>query len=571
MIKKILIFSLLFVSILNAANLAVDKNNYINNEKITVTFSNMEAQHQDWIAIYPVESNTDWKNVIKWKWTDDKENGILEFDGLPKGSYEIRAFYNNSYKIEATKEFTVISETPTLTTNKDNYTDNEQIVVDFSDMSGQNQDWIAIYPKDTPNTWGNQLQWHWTEDTQNGQITFDALPDGDYEIRAFYNNSFKLEAKHSFTVHTLAPTLTTNKANYLIDEPITVTFANMVAKNQDWIGIYPKGTTTHWENVIAWHWTEDITNGQVTFDALPAGEYEARAFYNNSGHLEGAKSFTIIPYIKSEKETYKSHEIIHINFDNLRGAGSDWIGIFPVGADTQKEDAIEWKSVNALVKGELTFNGLPVGNYEAHVNFATLHKQTIQFSVEEQENLVTLFEDAEDGANPNWNHYAGDRPLKILNVGADESQHSIRIQRDTHHLAGFYLPFGEPDKKLKFLNLDVRIGMSSHVGDFTVIIKTKNGNRRVIWAVYLNHPGNDFSGNAIPRAPFHVSNGYALMNPAPSDYYLVARNEHSSRFTNYKINVEKTLRILEPDNELISIIGFTTSGGDFDNIALSSL
>ena len=585
MIKKILLLSFVFLGIINAANINVNKNIYNTNEAILVTFSDMEAQHEDWIAIYPAESNTDWNNVLKWEWTEDVEEGTLTFDGLPEGDYEVRAFYNNSYRMEASKAFTVevAHEEPTVTTDKATYLDDEQITVNFANMTAKNQDWIGIYPKNKSNDWGNQVAWHWTNDTENGQINFNSLPAGEYEVRAFYNNSFNLEAKKEFTVThtTVDPTLSTNKASYLTNEQITVNFANMAAKNQDWIGIYPKESSSAWKNVVAWHWTDDTTNGQVTFDALPVGEYEARAFYNNSGHLEATKAFTVTPIpqegfiVKSEKDIYKSNELIRIYFNHMRGTSSDWIGIFPIGADNQKESAIEWRKAKSLVKGELTFNGLPTGTYEVRAYFATLHKETIQFTVEEQEDISTLFEDAEEGIDPRWNHYSGQFPLRRLNVGAQGSEHSIRASIDMtaarHNLSGYYFPFGDTDKELKFLNLDVRIGMSSHVGDFTVFVKTKNGNRRIVWAVYLNHPGNDFSGNAKFRAPFHASNGYVLMNPAPSDYYLIARNEHSSRFTNYKINVEKTLRILEPDNELLSITGFTTAGGDFDNITLSSL
>ena len=583
MIKKILLLSLVLINTVYAANINIDQDIYNTNQPIVVTFSEMEAQDQDWIAIYKAENNTDWNNVIKWQWTKDIEEGVLKFTQLPVGEYEVRAFYHNSYRMEASKKFIVELEETNLTTNKATYSDDETIVVNFEHMHGQNQDWIAIYPKDSANTWGNQLAWKWTNDTENGQVNFNALAAGEYEVKAFYNNSFKLEANSSFTVtHVVVnPTVTTDKTTYFNNETITVTFANMLAKNQDWIGIYPKDSSTDWDNMIAWHWTEDITDGNITFDALPTGEYEARAFYNNSGHLEATKVFTVTPVpekefiIKSEENTYKSNELIRIYFDRMRGAGSDWIGIFQIDTNNEKESAIEWRYAKGLVQGELTFNGLPVGNYEVRAYFATLHKESIQFSVEEQENLTTLFEDAEEGIEPRWNHYAGQFPLRRLDVGAQDSEHSIRasidMSADRHNLSGYYFPFGNSDKKLKFLNLDVRIGMSSHVGDFTVFIKTKNGNRRIIWAVYLNHPGNDFSGNATFTPPFHSSNGYVLMNPAPSDYYLIARNEHSSRFTNYKINVEKTLRILEPDNELLSITGFTTSGGDFDNIVLSSL
>jgi len=63
------------------------------------------------------------------------------------------------------------------------------------------------------------------------------------------------------------------------------------------------------------------------------------------------------------------------------------------------------------------------------------------------------------------------------------------------------------------------------------------------------------------------ANGYQHNHPGPTDYYLDTKN---GQFIHYKIDIDAKLKVLEPDNELISITLFTTAGGDFDNIALSA-
>ena len=590
MIKKILLLSLIFMGTIYAANINTNKDIYTTTESIDVEFSNMEAQNEDWIAIYPAESTTDWENVIQWKWTEDIEEGNLNFETLPKGEYEVRAFYNNSYQIEASKQFRVTDDNAsegntTLETDKRTYQNNEQITVTFANMMAKDKDWIGIYPKNSNNDWENVVAWNWTEDTTDGQLIFDALPNGEYEARAFYHNSFELEAKKDFNVTGDEPetTVTTDKESYLNNEQITINFANMIAKDKDWIGIYPKNSNNDWENVIAWNWTEDTTNGQLIFDALPNGEYEARAFYHNSFNLEAKKAFTVtngevgITTVTTNKTTYLYNEKMTINFANMEAKNEDWIGIYPKNSNNDWDNVIAWKWTGDTTNGQLTFNSFPKGEYEVRAfynnGFELEAKKAFQVIDDTNNTNTIVFEDAENGIDDRWNHYAGEFPLTLEDEGAQGSAHSIRALPDmngTHNLAGYYFPFENPDQEFKILNLDVRIGMSSHVGDFTLFVKTKDGNRRIVWAVYLNHPGNDFSGNAIPAAPFHANDNYVLMNPAPSDYYVIARNEHSSRFHHYKINVEETLQILEPDNEILSIIGFTTSGGDFDNIALSN-
>ena len=480
MIKRIIFISLLLVSMINAATLSLNKTTLTPQDSILVTFSNMTGQHQDWIGIYPKGSNNDWKNVIKWHWTNDSATGQVIFTSLPVGKYEARAFYNNSFKLEAKKAFTITqssTEAPTLSTGKATYFNNDKITVNFANMVAKNQDWIGIYPKNSSNDWGNVVAWHWTNDTTNGQVIFNALPAGKYEARAFYNNSFHLEAKKLFTVKTATnkvATITTNKTSYTNNEQITVNFANMVAKNQDWIGIYPKNSSNDWGNVVAWHWTNDTTNGHVTFNALPVGKYEARAFYNNSFHLEAKKDFTVTTQNVPDK---------------------------------------------------------------------------------------ILIEDAENGINPKWTNYAG-AEMTLLNEGAQGSDHAIR----TYTGSGQYIFIGEPSKKFKYLTLDVRVGVSSHNGNFTVYIKTKDGDRRIVWSVYLNH----LNGRGNPADPFFSGDedNIVLNNPAPTDYFFETKD--TQEFVHYKINVEKTLQLLEPNNKLLSIQLFTTAGGDFDNIALLS-
>jgi len=362
-----------------------------------------------------------------------------------------------------------------LNLNKATYTNNEKIIVNFSNMTAKNRDWIGIYPKNSTTAWGNVVAWHWTDDKTNGQVTFDALPTGEYEARAFYNNSGHLEVAKAFSVtNALAPTIISDKKTYATNENIVVTFANMTAHNRDWIGIYQKNSSTAWRNVVAWEWTDDITDGEITFDALPVGEYEARAFYNNSGHLEAKYAFNV----------------------TQNNAGPNRI----------------------------------------------------------------VFEDAEDGIDPRWTMYSG-RAMILLNNGAKGSQHSIR----TYAYSAQYINLEHPAKKLKYLELDVRVGASSHNGNFGVYVTTNKGIRRILWSVYLNH----LHGRGNPSKPFisgTEETRITLNNPAPSDYYF----DGGTQFTHYKINVNQTLKLLEPNNEVLSILYFTTAGGDFDNITLSA-
>ena len=190
---------------------------------------------------------------------------------------------------------TIMAFGTTIQTNKIVYDRNEAITVNVTDMLGDSHDWIAIYPANSSTQWANVLRWSWTGGFTNGNKTFDALPVGDYEARAFFENSYNIEVSSSFSVEANSQELNiiTSKSNYASNENIIVNFENMLGDQHDWIAIYPKGSTNEWKNVLKWRWTNGATTGSFTFDGLPLGEYETRAFFENSYNLEASTPFTV--------------------------------------------------------------------------------------------------------------------------------------------------------------------------------------------------------------------------------------------------------------------------------------
>jgi len=219
----LIIFSSILVTILtHATTIQTEKEIYQSNEIVKVTLTKMLGNKQDWVAVYPVGSTNDWKNVITWKWTDGTVNPTLSLGTLPEGNYEIRAFFKNKFDEKATNTFIVnqaIGDASVATT-KETYKPNEKITVNYSNMSGANKDWFAIYPKNSNNEWDNVIEWIWTKGQINGIKTFKQLPVGEYEVRLFLQDSFNLETKSSFTVINppLTSTLYENAENGISDE-----------------------------------------------------------------------------------------------------------------------------------------------------------------------------------------------------------------------------------------------------------------------------------------------------------------------------------------------------------------
>ncbi|CAA6808843.1 MAG: No hits [uncultured Sulfurovum sp.] len=205
MMKKLLILTfILLLQFTHAMTLTPSKTVYSTNDAIKITFNDMTGLNQDWIAIYPETSNNDWKNVMRWNWTDDRVSGSVTFSSLPAGNYEARAFYNNSYTMELSQKFSVTQEGAVkavqIETRKEVYDEDERIQVVVGNMLGDPKDWVGIYPKGTNNDWENVQRWNWTGGHKATIMAFDGLKAGEYEARAFFKNSYKVEAKYSFNV-----------------------------------------------------------------------------------------------------------------------------------------------------------------------------------------------------------------------------------------------------------------------------------------------------------------------------------------------------------------------------------
>jgi hypothetical protein len=90
MLKRIIYISFILVSMLSAAVVTTDKENYSSNDLIVVSYLDLEAQDSEWIAIYPGESTNDFGNIVQWKLTGANVNGNVTFDSLSIGTYDIR-------------------------------------------------------------------------------------------------------------------------------------------------------------------------------------------------------------------------------------------------------------------------------------------------------------------------------------------------------------------------------------------------------------------------------------------------------------------------------------------------
>jgi len=279
-------------------NITLSKTEFNTGEKIKMILSGMPGNSGDWIGIFPQGSTNIWENVLSWKYDGLVVDGNHTLDGINAGVYEARVFLNDSYTVLAVAPFTVtdIVYDVNVTTSKAEFYISEKINITLTGMPGNSGDWVGIYQKDAPSTWANTITWKYDGQVVDGTYDLDSVPQGEYEVRVFLNNSYTLLASTPFKVivKPLITTIITDKAVYENGEDINITVTDMLGNQRDWIGIFPAEEVSSFENAYDWEWTEAINEGSILFRGLPAGDYEARAFFNNNFEEKATYAFSII-------------------------------------------------------------------------------------------------------------------------------------------------------------------------------------------------------------------------------------------------------------------------------------
>ena len=586
---KIIFIFFLLISTLSAVTVESDKALYDHGNgdtTIHVNFTEMQGTATDWIGIYPAGASYEFENVLAWKWTEGVINGSLDFNLLVEGEYDVRAFFNNSLTKQAESTFSIIGVPPlipdvNLTTNKATYLNTETIIVNFTYMQGNATDWIGVYPAGAGYEFENVIAYKQTGGDINGSVDFTDIPVGNYDVRAFFNNSLGQEATTSISViddpaHNDV-NLTTTKESYLHTETVTVNFQYMQGNTTDWIGVYPAGAGYEFENVIAYKQTGGDINGSVSFTNIPVGDYDVRAFFNNSLKTEASTIISIISdpnyhdiNLTLNKNVYAQNELVYVNYNYMEGNPTDWIGIYPAGASYEFENVIDWKYTGGGVQGELALGGfpgdtelhgstpmpgLPAGDYEirAFFNNSLGQEAMVSFTVTEQPVTSTIYEEANGVISPDWIHVSGPYPPTYYSG-------VVRLRANwinsTTNRSEYTLPFNVPNTIDKVLELDVG-GVGRWTPHFSVgvLVQTTNGSRRMLWDSYLNH----FNVTANKQ-------GNVLSFPT----YIELQRNNANQVNHFRVNVDKYLKILEPNNKVISITDFFATGGDLDNIKLSS-
>jgi hypothetical protein len=179
--------------------------------------------------------------------------------------------------------------------------------------------------------------------------------------------------------HVSAQELAPTKTIYKPGESVVISFSGGPGNAKDWVGIYKEGQTPGDDESTQWTYVDGGTTAALRFDPLPIGNYEAYLFLNDSYEILASESFEVseeqdAPKVILSKAEYDEGEDVIISFSGGPGNILDWVGIYKVGDIPEVKPSTVWQHVDGTNEGvigkstgQLVFDPLPIGNYEAYL------------------------------------------------------------------------------------------------------------------------------------------------------------------------------------------------------------
>lgn len=171
------------------------------------------------------------------------------------------------------------------------YTPDEAIVIQFEGLPGNAQDWITVVAADAAeNKYG---EWFYTGGRRNGTHTFKGLPAGRYEVRVYFNwpkGGYVVQDRQPFEVRAaggatgkaveqpVGSLAWTQREVFAAGEAISVTYAGLPGNAKDWITIV--GANAPENTYGEWFYTQGQRSGTRAFKGLGPGAYEIRVYFN---------------------------------------------------------------------------------------------------------------------------------------------------------------------------------------------------------------------------------------------------------------------------------------------------
>ncbi len=173
----------------------------------------------------------------------------------------------------------------------------------------------------------------------------------------------------------------------------------------------------------------------------------------------------------------------------------------------------------------------------------------------------TVYEDAENGISDSWSTIVGNT---IAKEESHQGHNYVRLQEHWHknddgtwtNPAEYHLPMHNRSQKI----LSIDVGGSGYNVPHYVMgahVTTRKGGRTLLWSSFYLHD--------------HIKptnrDGFMIF-PSPVEQVRGWFNIPVDKWENFSVNLEESLQMFEPDNTIVSVDYFVSTGGVLDNITL---
>lgn len=221
-------FFLILSLLAGAQSVQPTKTVYAPGEAITVNYSGFRGTSRDWIGL-AAKGLADDKYTV-WTYTGGNQSGTVRFDGLPYGEYEVRGYFDNGSEVKARAHIRIgnVDQNHSAKTEKPVYKPRETVIVRFSGMPGNTRDWISLASVGSDDD--KYVAWQYTNAIQSGNMEFAGLPEGDYEVRTYFNGEGVVRSRYPFNVSTH----TGATSSQLCRNELSVFFAGVTGLGAAW-------------------------------------------------------------------------------------------------------------------------------------------------------------------------------------------------------------------------------------------------------------------------------------------------------------------------------------------------
>jgi len=408
--------------------------------------------------------------------------------------------------------FAPYAKTNTLQTIKDVYRPNEIVNVKVDAALSGDQDWVGVYHKNASSAWKNVVAWNWVP--HNGTFALSdikkTMPVGSYEARLFFHNKYEKKASYPFTV--AVSNFQTTKVKYAPNETVSVIVNVPLSGTKDWVGIFKKNTSSNRANLIAWNYITkkgrfDISKKLISI--MPAGEYEARLFFNDSYNVEQTFGFNVSGNngnysdygtynVVGPEKPYGEYIYVYKPTKNSIVRKNAPVVIYAKGGNAKYED----KHFEALKKRE------PFMKFLASKGYVVIGVRTTTLQEEEFTRILATLEQLGNIVDKSKIGIIG------ASSGGEKMFHHLRKLKEEHYASNSFLisldGYFAADqisnvRKLNTTTLLLQFGgadgIAWHVDDNPKIKRLQDP--RVLMALYNMLPGNEKSLSYLHTNDIH--------------------------------------------------------------------